>query len=90
MIRKFLLLIAAIMTLTISEAQEIKDKKIYDVRFMPNAPYGVTAWAQSAFVKDAKNKEDRFVDYNSDAAKGLINDATAVRDVEKDATVAVR
>jgi hypothetical protein len=73
-----------------SYGDEIAGKKSYETRYMKNAPYGVMAWSQSELVKDARNKESRFVDYNSDAAKGLILDATTERGVAKDAAVATR
>jgi hypothetical protein len=73
-----------------SYGDEIAGKKIYESRYMHNAPYGVMAWSESSMVKGAQNKESRFVDYNSDAAKGLILDATTDRNVEKDAAVAAR
>ena len=65
-------------------ADEIQGKKVYECRYMENAPYGVTAWSQSEMVKTGTGKESRFVPYNSDAAKGLILDATALRDIGSD------
>ncbi|MFC1805634.1 hypothetical protein ACFL09_01470 [Planctomycetota bacterium] len=62
----------------------IQGKKVYECRYMANAPYGVTAWSQSEMVRTGAGKEARFVPYNSAAAKGLILDATAVRDVNSD------
>lgn len=58
--------------------------KIYECRYLADAPFGVLAWAQSDFRKDPKVREARFVDYNSDAAQKLVLDATAERDVTKD------
>lgn len=71
-------------------AAEIKGRKVYETRFMENAPYGVTAWANSTMVKRGQNRESRFSDYNSDSANGLILDATVVRDVTKEAGAAKR
>ncbi|HRJ72298.1 MAG TPA: hypothetical protein PLS03_08730 [Terrimicrobiaceae bacterium] len=73
-----------------ADPAEIAGKKIYECPYLENPPYGVMAWSTSDIVKNAKNVESRFVDYNSDAAKGLILDATAERDVTKDESVAVR
>lgn len=70
--------------------EEIKDKKIYEVPYVTNPPFGVLAWSQSDFFKDPKHRDSRFVDYNSDSAKGLILDATVERDVTKDAAAAER
>lgn len=88
----FLLLAALLIasTATAANLDEIKGKKVYECPYMENPPYGVTAWSQSAIVKDPKNGESRFVDYNSDAAKGLILDATTERDVTKDSNAAAR
>lgn len=73
-----------------AQTAETLGKKVYECKYLEDAPYGVTAWSTSALVKDAKNRESRFVDYNSDAAKGLILDATTERDAEKSATAAAR
>ena len=67
-----------------ADGGEIEGKKVYECRYMANAPYGVTAWSQSEMVKTGTGKESRFVPYNSAAARGLILDATAVRDVNGD------
>ena len=67
-----------------ANADEVQGKKVYECRYMENAPYGVTAWSQSEMVKTGTGKESRFVPYNSEAAKGLILDATALRDVSSD------
>jgi hypothetical protein len=88
--KALLLLLLALMAMGRARADETTGKKTYEVRFMENAPYGVTAWAQSDLVKSGKGKETRFVDYNSDAAKGLVLDATAQRDAAKDATAVAR
>lgn len=71
-------------TVSAADPAEIQGKKIYECPFVENAPFGVVAWSQSAFFKDPKNRESRFVDYNSDAASGLVLDATTERDVTKD------
>jgi len=63
------------------KADDIQGRKVYECRYMENAPYGVTAWSQSEMVKNGVGKESRFVPYNSEAAKGLILDATTTRDV---------
>ena len=65
-------------------AAEIQGRKTYECRYMENAPYGVTAWSQSEMVKSGIGRESRFVPYNSEAAKGLILDATALREVSSD------
>jgi hypothetical protein len=88
--KKLLLFLLVITLVQIAHTDETTNKKTYEVRFVEKAPYGVTVWAQSNIVKDAKSKETRFVDYNSDAAKGLALDATAERDTEKSATAATR
>lgn len=62
-------------------ADEVQGRKVYECHYMENAPYGVTAWAESGMVKTGTGKESRFVPYNSEAAKGLILDATTTRDV---------
>jgi hypothetical protein len=67
-----------------ADPAEIQGKKVYECPYVENAPFGVMAWTQSAFFKDPKNRESRFVDYNSDAARGLVLDATTERDVTKD------
>ncbi len=69
---------------------ELSDgRNVYDVRYMENPPYGASAWSQSDFIK--KNKgADRFMAYNSDAARGLILDATATRQFEKSDAAAAR
>jgi len=71
-----MLFVAANSTLANEQA-----RKVYQCAFMENAPYGVTAWSQSDMVRTGQGKESRFVPYNSDAAKGLILDATTLRDV---------
>lgn len=88
--KKLLICVLALFMMGAAQADETTGKKTYETRYMENAPYGVTAWSQSAFVRDAKNKEARFVDYNSDAAKGLILDATTERDATKDDKAAAR
>lgn len=60
-------------------AEEIKGRKIYNVTYMKNPPKGVLAWSQSEMVKKGVNKENRFVAYNSEAAKKLWLDATTDR-----------
>ena len=62
-------------------ADDIEGKKIYACRYLQNPPYGVTAWSQSTMVETGKGKESRLVPYNSAAAKGLILDATALREI---------
>lgn len=71
-------------------ADEIKGKKVYECPYIANPPNGVLAWSQSEFFKNPKNRESRFVDYDSKAAEGLILDATTERDVTKDAAAAER
>lgn len=71
-----------------ADSDEIKGKKVFECPYVENPPYGVMAWTQSELYKKAQ--ESRFVDYNSDAAKGLILDATAERDVTKEAGATVR
>ncbi|MCA9133205.1 MAG: hypothetical protein KDA45_08620 [Planctomycetales bacterium] len=66
------------------QADERPSKKVYECRYMEDAPYGVTAWEASEMVKSGSGKESRFVPYNSAAAQGLILDATADRDVSGD------
>lgn len=78
------------MLAAVSHADETAGKKIYECRFVDNAPYGVAAWAASTMVKERKNRENRFVDYNSDAATGLILDANTERTTDKDVTVSPR
>lgn len=65
-------------------ADETAGRKVYECRYMERAPYGVTAWAQSEMVKTGTGKENRFVPYNSEAAKKLILDATTLRDASAD------
>lgn len=73
-----------------AEPAEIQGKKIYECPYVENPPFGVMAWSQSALFKEPKNRESRFVDYNSDAARGLVLDATTERDVTKDDNAQVR
>ncbi|QDU96995.1 DOMON domain-containing protein [Lignipirellula cremea] len=65
-------------------ADEIEGRKVYEVRYQEEIPYGVASWSASAAVKTGTGKESRFLPYNSEAAKGLILDATTDRDVETD------
>ena len=65
----------------VANADDIQGRKVYECRYMENAPYGVTAWSQSEMVKTGSGKESRFVPYNSEAAQKLILDATALREV---------
>lgn len=79
-------LLLTILLLTGAEAadQDLKKgKNTFTCAYMENPPYGVTAWSQSDLWKKKGARETRFVDYNSDAAKGLILDATTDRGVEK-------
>lgn len=69
---------------------ETAGKKIYECPYVADPPNGATAWAQSERFRNPKNVESRFVDYNSDAAKGLVLDATAERDVTKEKGAAAR
>jgi hypothetical protein len=80
------ILTLAILTMAFggASADEIKGRKVYECRYMENAPYGVTAWSQSELVKNGTGKESRFVPYNSEAAKGLILDATTEREINSD------
>lgn len=65
-------------------AAETDGRKIYNCQYMKNPPFGVDAWSKSEIVSSGKNKENRFLPYNSKAANGLILDATAVRKIYKD------
>lgn len=67
-----------------ANADELQNRKVYQCRYLENAPYGVTAWSQSELVKSGSGKEARFLPYNSESAKGLILDATTDRDVSSD------
>lgn len=67
-----------------AEPDEVKGRKIYECSYVENPPSGVMEWSQSARFKDAANRESRFDDYNNEAAKGLVLDATTERDVTKD------
>ena len=40
-------------------ADDIQGRKVYECRYMENAPYGVTAWSQSEMVKTGAGKEFR-------------------------------
>lgn len=72
---------------TRANADDIKGRKVYECRYMEGAPYGVTAWSQSDMVKTGTGKDSRFVPYNSESAKGLILDATTVREINSDPKV---
>ncbi|CAN5392515.1 hypothetical protein BH09VER1_BH09VER1_08130 [soil metagenome] len=85
----FVLLLAAGLARAVDPA-DLAHKKIYECPYVENPPYGVLAWAASDIMKDAKRTESRFVDYKSDAARGLVLDATTERDVTKDNNVSVR
>ncbi|MCG3150463.1 MAG: hypothetical protein PCFJNLEI_03949 [Verrucomicrobiae bacterium] len=61
-------------------AGELDAAKNYKCPYLENPPYGVSAWVQSEMVKSGKGRESRFVPYNSEAAKGLILDASVLRD----------
>ncbi len=61
-----------------------KGKNIFACEYVENPPYGVKEWSRSDLLKKKGFRESRFVDYNSDAAKGLILDATADRGVDKE------
>ena len=65
-------------------AAEKQRRKVYTCRYMKAPPYGVAAWMQSTMVKTQAGKESRFVPYNSEAAQGLILDATVTREVNSD------
>ena len=71
-----------------AHADDIGGKKVYECRYLQNPPYGVTAWSQSAMVQTGQGRESRFVPYNSDAASGLILDATALREIYSDPEIA--
>jgi len=88
--KKIILLILWMVALVGAKADETKGKKVYECRYLEHAPFGVSAWAASEIVKNEKGKENRFVDYNSDAAKALILDANATRQFEKDKTSSSR
>ncbi len=79
--RHFLPLIALTTAFGGAHADDLSNRKTYECRYLENAPYGVTAWLRSEMVKTETGKESRFVPYNSDAAKGLILDATTSRDI---------
>ena len=84
MMREILSMVALVVALGTVGAGEVHSRKVYECRYMANAPYGVTAWSQSEMVKTGAGKESRFVPYNSAAAQGLILDATTDRDVSAD------
>jgi hypothetical protein len=63
------------------QAADLDGKKVCECPWVENPPEGVWAWAQSERVATGKGRESRFVPYNSEAAKGLILDATALREV---------
>jgi len=87
-----ILLVSAFLAGTVHAADtaEVKGKKVYECPYVVNPPYGVVAWSQSELFKDPKNRESRFVDYKSDAAQGLVLDATTERDVTKDENAQTR
>jgi len=62
----------------------VEGSKVIECPYLPGAPYGVLGWSQSGRLKDPKTSDSRFVDYNSEAARNLILDATTERDVTRD------
>jgi hypothetical protein len=79
---RFILTLVALATVFGNlNADEVGGRKTYECRYVEDAPYGVTAWSQSEMVQSGIGKDSRFVPYNSEAAKGLILDATTLRDV---------
>lgn len=66
---------------TVIYADDSQGKKVYECRYMEDAPYGVAAWSQSEMVASGTGKEARFVPYNSEAAQSLILDATTSRNI---------
>ena len=65
-------------------AEEIKGRKVYTCAYMQDPPQSAKAWSISDMVKTGKNRESRFVEYNSEAAKNLWLDATTERTYEAD------
>ena len=62
---------------------------VYTCRFIPDPPKGAGAWAQSEFVKDARNASARFFAYPRKEEEKLIADMGAERPLaEKDPDVA--
>lgn len=87
--KHLLLLLASVFTLSTLRADTdtaaaIKGRKVYTCTYMANPPKDALAWSTSSMVKTEKNKESRFVAYNSEAAKNLWLDATTERAYEPD------
>ncbi len=93
-----MIMLALIMTLAISStafaaelspelSPELRDKKVYDCRYHAQLPHGVAAWAGAKELRQQLGREARFVEYNSQAAQELANDATADRGVGRDTNV---
>lgn len=55
------------------------ETKIYDCRYVENAPPGAGGWFTSEMLKDKENREARFSDYNKKSAAMLFADITAGR-----------
>jgi len=54
---------------------------LYECKFMEQAPFGVSGWANSEIVKDPSRREARFEKYNQKAADLLINDVNVARSI---------
>lgn len=65
-------------------AAEVEGRKVYTCTYLANPPTSAKAWSTSDWVKTGKNKESRFVAYNSQAAQSLWLDATTERSYEAD------
>lgn len=52
---------------------------VYECKFMDQAPFGVSGWANSEILKDPSRREARFEKYNQEAADLLINDVNVAR-----------
>lgn len=55
------------------------EKKVYNCRYVDNAPIGVGGWLGSKLLEDSSCREARFDEYNSKAAAMLFADITAGR-----------
>lgn len=58
--------------------------RIYNVPFVEVAPRGVAGWLNSPLRKTTSPREDRFEEYNKQAAALLINDVNVARTVVSD------
>lgn len=55
------------------------ETKVYNCRYVENAPLGAGGWLASKMLNDKENREARFSDYNKKSAAMLFADITAGR-----------